>query len=183
MKKNTIFMAMAMALFIISGSVTAWGQVSTDIEATVTVMDQLTLEVDNDIEFGAVQKNTNAPVYLDPNGAAHTNVATSAVVGKFSITGSDAEITVYWPATINLEDDADPVNQLLFTTKVVGDADDANQATAAELTEPSGSQVTIADGEFHLWVGGWLGNTDTGIDSNQENGEYSANLEFTVEYN
>lgn len=156
-------------------------QVNTNINASATVNDQLLLAKNVDVQFGEVQKNTGTPVYLDPNDAASTNVATSSKVGKFTITGSDKAITVIWPANASLSDGVS--HTLTYTTKVVGDASSGNQAGATVLATPAGTNVTLASSSYTLWVGGYLGVVGTGIANSQVNGTYQANLQFTIEYN
>lgn len=180
--KSTIKIFAILAM-VVGFAVGAKAQTTQIVNAHANVQEKITITDKTDVDFGNVQKNTGTKVFLDPQALANQNVATTAVVGKFTINGSSSAVTVKWPTTITL---SGPSNSSLdYTTKVVGAAANtiAAQNAAAELATPAGSQVTLVSGKYYIWIGGSVGDVSTGIPSSQTNGDYTGQMTFSVEYN
>lgn len=160
-------------------------QTSQVIGASANVQTQITITDKTDVNFGNVQKGTGSPVYLDPQALLNKNVATTAVVGTFTINGSNSKVTVKWPTTIDLSDGLPTPNTLVYTTKVVGATANTklDQNGAAVLGTPDGTQVTLVGGKYYIWIGGNVGDVTNGISSSQANGQYTGSMTFSVEYN
>ena len=127
-----------------------FGQEQATASVDATVLANLTLTKDYDVNFGNIPA-TGTPI-LNPKGNGHTDVGTQAVVGEFSITGSNgAQISATYPATVTLGDGTSET--MTFTTDLEGHAD--TQSSATDVA--SGSQVILGGSGFKIWLGGNLG--------------------------
>lgn len=163
------------ALFVLFFAVTniSFAQTTADVSAEVIAPADVTLL--DDVQFGQIQQG--ATPTINPNTGDGTGVIDAVQVGRFSVdAGSAAEtdLILNFDETVAIEG---PGADITFTSNLVGDADEANQATAA--TRSTGDQVTSsAAGEFFIWLGGTLGT----IPISQEPGAYSGTFTITVTF-
>jgi spore coat protein U-like protein len=97
MKTNKFFMAIAMTLFIISGSVTVWAQsseVTENVPVTATVYAQLLLSAESDLDFGSVANVDGLAKSVSVDGEAGYGSDGNVTAGLVKIVrAEDAEIT------------------------------------------------------------------------------------------
>lgn len=163
----------------------AFAQLGTtqDISASANVYSAISLTgVTADVAFSNIQTNVNP--FVDPTGAASTNVGTSAAAGTFTVNGSTgAAVQVTFSGQGTLTDGG--ANSMKFTPSVtVG----ATQGSSTSYT--SGNSVTLTSGTAVFWVGGTLYATDGSsvVPSAQAAGSYSTGsaggsaVTFTIDY-
>ncbi|MFC5191010.1 DUF4402 domain-containing protein [Algoriphagus aquatilis] len=176
---KTIFKSV-LALGLVAGmTFAANAQKTTTAPASARILADLTITLDgvqDEIAFGNVSANTPAAVVLDANGTDNANTGTVTNVARFNLTGADASITVYYDATVTLTETVGGVETIVMTPEVVGDADDANQGSAAGIA--NAGTVALVSNAFYIWVGGTL---PTMV--NKAQGTYSGTFEISVEYN
>ena len=156
----------------------AFGQEEATATVDATVLANLTLTKNLDVNFGNIPA-TGTPI-LVPSGSGHTDVGTQAVVGKFTVSGSDGvQMSVVYDASITLGDGG--TNTMTFTSDLDGFAtDDPGSATGVV----SGNQVTLGASGYYFWLGGnlgTLGNQATGTYASDATGG-SGNFTLTIEY-
>jgi hypothetical protein len=175
---KTIFKSV-LALGLVAGfTFAANAQKTANAPASANILADLTIALDagqDEIAFGNVSANTPAGVVLDANGVNNDNTGTVTNVARFNLGGADVSISVYYDATVNLTD-AVSNEVIVMTPEVVGDADVANQETAAAIANTG--TVSLVSGAFHIWVGGTL---PTMV--NQTPGSYTGTFNISVEYN
>ena len=144
-------------------------------EATAVVLAELTLEVDEDINWGQVARGDNPnlnPVTGEATDGAGINNSTTAI-GRFILTGEGgASILVGWEK----EDLDGPGDDIVFTPAVsygTGDTDFGGTI----ITDGSTQSIDGA-GTNYFWVGGTIN-----VAANQTAGTYEGEFTLTVEYN
>jgi len=144
---------------------------------TATINTALGITKNTDVDFGGVQQGST-PV-LDPQGTGHSQVGAGAVVGDFSVTGTNGAVVVVTYTGATLEDAS--ANTLTFTSDLSWDASAGNQASSTDIA--SGNTITLGASGATLWLGGSLGDL-----TGQAAGAYStatgggSPVTVTVEY-
>jgi hypothetical protein len=64
------------------------GVINTNLNVGATVLAQLKLTNNSDVQFGNLSATTPGHVFLSPTGSGHTNTGVSTSVGKFTVEGS-----------------------------------------------------------------------------------------------
>lgn len=148
--------------------------------ASATILADLTITLDatqDEIAFGNVSATTPGVIVLDANGAdGNANTGTTTNVAKFDLGGANSAVTVSYDATVTLTETIDALETMTMTPEVVGDADDAEQATA--IAVGSGTTVTLVSNAYFLWVGGTIPAL-----TSQATGIYAGTFNIDVEYN
>ena len=141
----------------------AFGQTNTSEDVTINaeVVGQLSITTQQDLDFGTIPVNSSPSI--------NANEDSDAVL--LTIEGDNGDIGVSYDTSVSLEEGG---NSITFTPSVVGDADDGNQSSASNVGNET--NVTIADGNFYLWLGGDLSDVN-------EQGTYEGTIGFEVTYN
>lgn len=165
------------------------GVINTNLNVGATVLAQLKLTNDADVQFGNLSATTPGHVFLSPTGNAHTNTGVSTSVGKFTVEGSTTgSVKVTWPPNIVLNSSVGS-NTLIYNLQVNGNGSDlASSSTilgTGGLGVASTADITLVTGKYYLFVGGKVGGT-AGSPANlnaQATGVYTGIANFRVEYN
>ena len=175
---SSAFLAVILVVLLTGSMLAQPTSASATVNASATVLAQLTITKTADVAFGNVGATTVGPVYIDPLGSAHTYVGSGATVGGLTVSGANSQsVRLSWPASITLTDAGTDV--MTYTLKVNG-LNANTQASSGMLGLSSGyyDATTSASGKYYLWVGG-----DLGTLASQAAGVYSGTASFTVEYN
>lgn len=186
MKTNTNKIMKTLKFLLVATFLTAFGFIanaqntneSANIQASATVMTQLTITKNVDINFGSVGKNTDGTIVLDPKGLNNFYVGTGHAVGTFTIVGdAGTSIDLTFPSTITLNGPSS--NTLTVTLDVNGSDVSTNQSSSDDLS--SGDNITThsTNGNYFLWVGGSI----PVISTEQVSGAYTGSATFEVAYN
>lgn len=191
MKKNTFFMAIAMTLFIVSGSVTVWAQSATteNIDINAHVVSPILVDAIQDLNFGIVENTSTLTKTIAPTGVVSSSagtpseIGTQAGIGKITRSGDAAVNYRLTNVPTNLEHDVAVENHLLpvsaFTT--------AYTFTGAPILEDftSGnatvSEDTLVEGtgdEIFVFIGATVAPA-----ANMVSGNYSGEVTLSAEYN
>jgi hypothetical protein len=165
------------------------GVINTNLNVGATVLAQLKLTNNSDVQFGNLSATTPGHVFLSPTGSGHTNTGVSTSVGKFTVEGSTSgSVKVTWPANIVLNSSIGS-NTLIYNLQVNGNGSDLASGSTILGTGGLGvaatADVTLVAGKYYLYVGGKVGGT-AGSAANlnaQATGVYTGIANFRVEYN
>lgn len=165
------------------------GVINTNLNVGATVLAQLKLTNNADVQFGNLSATTPGHVFLSPTGSGHTNTGVSTSVGKFTVEGSSTgSVKITWPANIVLNSSVGS-NTLIYNLQVNGNGSDLASGSTilgtGGLGVASTADVTLVAGKYYLYVGGKVGGT-AGSPANlnaQATGVYSGIANFRVEYN
>lgn len=165
------------------------GVINTNLNVGATVLAQLKLTNNSDVQFGNLSATTPGHVFLSPTGSGHTNTGVSTSVGKFTVEGSTSgSVKVTWPANIVLNSSIGS-NTLIYNLQVNGNGSDLASGSTILGTGGLGvaatADVTLVAGKYYLYVGGKVGGT-AGSAANlnaQATGVYAGIANFRVEYN
>jgi hypothetical protein len=165
------------------------GVINTNLNVGATVLAQLKLTNNSDVQFGNLSATTPGHVFLSPTGSGHTNTGVSTSVGKFTVEGSTSgSVKVSWPANIVLNSSIGS-NTLIYNLQVNGNGSDLASGSTILGTGGLGvaatADVTLVAGKYYLYVGGKVGGT-AGSAANlnaQATGVYTGIANFRVEYN
>lgn len=159
------------ALFVALSFSGVYAQVETDIHASATVFDALTLTAETPVAFG------NVAVGFTPNidvvNQSQEDVGSTWTEGVFAITGADGQnVLVSFPNTVNLVSTGGTplATEIEYTLQVANDARTA-------ITSGGAVELSGTTGEQTLYVGGSL-ETITA----QMSGTYEATIAFSIEY-
>lgn len=179
--KSVLTLGLAVGLgFAANAQKTANAPASAIIQQDLTITRDLS---QNAISFGNVSASTPGAVVLDANGTTNSNTGSITNVAQFILGGANTSVTVNYDATVNLvlTTAADPLNPtagetIVMAPEVVGDADSGEQANADPIT--IGSQVSLIDNAYFIWVGGSFSALTA-----KGTGTYSGQFNIDVEYN
>mgnify|MGYP000043073669 CR=1 FL=1 len=165
------------------------GVINTNLNAGATVLAQLKLTNNSDVQFGNLSATTPGHVFLSPTGSGHTNTGVSTSVGKFTVEGAaTGSVKVSWPANLVLNSSVGS-NTLIYNLQVNGSGSDLASASTilgtGGLGVASTADITLVAGKYYLYIGGKVGGT-AGSPANlnaQAAGVYSGIANFKVEYN
>ncbi len=165
------------------------GVINTNLNIGATILAQLKLTNNSDVQFGNLSATTPGHVFLSPTGSGHTNTGVSTSVGKFTVEGSTSgSVKVTWPANIVLNSSIGS-NTLIYNLQVNGNGSDLASGSTILGTGGLGvaatADVTLVAGKYYLYVGGKVGGT-AGSAANlnaQATGVYAGIANFRVEYN
>lgn len=165
------------------------GVINTNLNVGATVLAQLKLTNNADVQFGNLSATTPGHVFLSPTGSSHTNTGVSTSVGKFTVEGSTTgSVKVTWPANIVLNASVGG-NTLIYNLQVNGNGSDLASGSTilgtGGLGVASTADITLVAGKYYLYVGGKVGGT-AGSPANlnaQATGVYSGIANFRAEYN
>jgi len=172
----------SLILLFLANTVISYGQTQA-LTATsrAEVLAELTIELDpanNEIDFGVLPTTTSGIVRLDPNSFSNNIVVnpTTAKVARFDISGQPgAGITVTYDEQVELVDGAEI---MVMTSLVVGAGTDAEKETAPAIAQNGPVELSAAEGEFYIWVGGTIEKL-----TNQAAGEYEGTFNISIAYN
>jgi hypothetical protein len=165
------------------------GVINTNLNVGATVLAQLKLTNNADVQFGNLSATTPGHVFLSPTGSGHTNTGVSTSVGKFTVEGSTTgSVKVTWPANIVLNSSVGS-NTMIYNLQVNGNGSDLASGSGilgtGGLGVASTADITLVAGKYYLYVGGKVGGT-AGSPANlnaQATGVYTGIANFRVEYN
>ncbi|MDR4989065.1 MAG: DUF4402 domain-containing protein [Bacteroidales bacterium] len=162
------------ALIIAGFATTVHAQQDTEVTASAVVLQELTVLVPQNVDFGNVSQNVTAT--LNPSDGVTTNAGTGAEFGQLTIAGAaNTEIFISHPATVNLEHEGSGAD-LVYTPEMnfnTALGSGGNPITAA------GSEHTLdGDGNGWVYIGGSLVVPETA-----DTGEYTGAFDVTIVYN
>jgi hypothetical protein len=157
--------------------------INRDVTASAEILSALSLTKNTDINFGSLSASTPGVVFLDPTGVANTNTGVTTSVGKFTLLGGlGADVKVSWPATIILQGDQAPADQITYQILVHGSNTDLASGSSSLGAQGVGTTADIileaVTGNYFLYVGGGFPALIA-----QPTGTYTGTANFTVEYN
>ena len=165
------------------------GVINTNLNVGATILAQLKLTNNSDVQFGNLSATTPGHVFLSPTGSGHTNTGVSTSVGKFTVEGSTSgSVKVTWPANIVLNSSIGS-NTLIYNLQVNGNGSDLASGSTILGTGGLGvaatADVTLVAGKYYLYVGGKVGGTASSAANlnAQATGVYAGIANFRVEYN
>ncbi len=165
------------------------GVINTNLNVGATVLAQLKLTNNADVQFGNLSATTPGHVFLSPTGSGHTNTGVSTSVGKFTVEGSTTgSVKVTWPANISLNSSVGG-NTLVYNLQVNGNGSDLASGSTilgtGGLGVASTADITLVAGKYYLYVGGKIGgNAGSPANLNAQGiGVYSGIANFRAEYN
>ena len=187
-----ILMSLSMAAFLLTVNnlyAQNTGVINTNLNVGATILAQLKLTNNSDVQFGNLSATTPGHVFLSPTGSGHTNTGVSTSVGKFTVEGSTTgSVKVTWPANIVLNSSVGG-NTLIYNLQVNGNGSDLASGSTilgtGGLGVASTADITLVAGKYYLYVGGKVGGT-AGSPANlnaQATGVYSGIANFRAEYN
>ncbi len=180
--KSVLTLTLAAGLGIAANAQT--NVINTNVTASATILDALTLTKNMDISFGSISASTPGAVFLNPTGGANTNTGVNTTVGKFSMLGNpNSSVKVSWPATIILTGNQTPTaSTISYGLLVHGFNLDVPLTSVSLGGQGVGTTAPVVlnptGGTYFLYVGGGfpaLVAKPTGI--------YTGIANFTVEYN
>jgi hypothetical protein len=174
---KTMLKSLVIAIFFVGLVSTSYAQKAVTAPASAEILQDLVITLDGTlsaINFGRVSSTTPGPVVLAPqSAAANANTGSVTNVARFNFVGADGGVTVFYDPTVTLTSGS---NTMTMTTSIIGDAVQANRATAGPVA--SGSTVTLVSNEYFIWVGGSLPALTA-----QALGTYVGTFNLSAEYN
>jgi len=160
----------------------AFGQtVDDEISASANIISEVTVNGDEDLEFGDVIAGTNGVIEIDEGDRSILSSNTSTPqLGQFTLTGSDGEaysLSVLFPSELS-----DGTNSLPFTMNgndfgnIDGSADNAGESENGNFNPNDGTDVEFANGNnITVLLGGQVEPT-----SGQASGNYTGSVTLEV---
>lgn len=195
MKSHTTKIKTILSLFVVIGMVGALQaqSVSNTMTGTATLVNNITINPgegdDATVDFGQVLTNVTSAIFLDPTGAASTNVTSEASVGVFKVGGSPGtSVTIGYDTNVAMSGAAvDNTYALSWVPKVTFDqSNPVSQSGSADLA--NGDVINLNANDLNLFIGGNLVETSGNV-ANPFNGgaptpdTYSGNITITVTIN
>jgi hypothetical protein len=163
------------ALFLFAGTAAfAQNSAQATADASVSVVQELTLQNNTPIRFGTVAQSAGT-VTLDPQTGNTDNGTGTTSAGEFEAGGmSGADVNVSYDNTdINLTKDGG--GTIPFNATVNGADSGGGQGTSTGVAD--GDTVTLGSGSYFFWVGGTVD-----VAGDQAAGTYNGTFTLTVEY-
>jgi len=164
-------------LSVIALGVNAQTHANANMSAGATVLSQLTITKNTDVNFGNISSTTPGAVVMNPKTASNdAYLGESATKGKLTIAAANTtSIEINWAPTVTLTNGT-PAQDMTLTLDVYGNTTDA-AGSSTGITSPA-NVTTSASGAYFIYVGGSLGTL-----ASQTAGTYTGTANFTVEYN
>jgi hypothetical protein len=194
--KTTMLKSLAIIAFFIVLGMNAMAQSSNaNLSASATILDEITVEQEQDLTFGQVQVGSNKTIDLDGNVTSSSNgISTVGTgVGRFMLAagaGSNVKLSFTLPAALDGPNSAtlpmsfteDPTGTALDLVGY-GNSDDANGATrfsAVNGVDIAGFPTNSINNKNGIYV--FVGGTVKAA-ADQAIGQYTGTVTLTAEYN
>jgi len=173
--KRTISLLSALA-FVLAFSGNALAQ--PDITASASIVQDLTFNKVNDLNFGQISNSQSTDAVLNPNGT-DSNVGNTTSYGELEITGAtNSTLVISFSNPAALDDGSG--STITFSPDYSG-ATSSGAGSSTDLNTGSNNTVTTdgTSGKYFIYYGGTLTGSDI---QGATTGNYSATISTTVNY-
>jgi len=189
MKKTITLFSVIVSLFVF-GSVSVYAQNDQQIQASATVVSNISLSSSQDVNFGDVEADLNPQPNMNPAKGKKLNVSNNAQFGYLvwsGASGDQVQISGF-TSDVTLTGTNNSGSTITYSPQVSAQSGDQSGGSSVGSTTLSSTRNTASfssSGKLTIWVGGKLtgsspGSGNTTLPSDTYTGTVSITLNYTM---